>query len=66
MPGFPIGFLRLAGGADAGIHVVLSVFLVLVISNVLTSTTSPMEITNALESLSSPLKYIGIPTERLP
>jgi energy-coupling factor transport system permease protein len=52
-------------GLMQGIHVVLSVFLVLVISNVLTSTTSPMEITNALESLSSPLKYIGIPTEEI-
>ena len=52
-------------GLMQGIRVVLSVFLVLVISNVLTSTTSPMEITNALESLSSPLKYIGIPTEEI-
>ena len=52
-------------GLMQGIRVVLSVFLVLVISNVLTSTTSPMEITNALESLGSPLKYIGIPTEEI-
>ena len=52
-------------GLMQGGHVVLSVFLVLVISNVLTSTTSPMEITNALESLSSPLKYLSIPTEEI-
>jgi len=52
-------------GLMQGIDVVLRVLLVLVISNVLTSATSPMEITNALESLMSPLKFIGIPTEQI-
>lgn len=52
-------------GLLQGIDVVLRVFLVLVVSNVLTSTTAPMEITNALEFLISPLKLIGIPTEQI-
>jgi energy-coupling factor transport system permease protein len=52
-------------GLMQGVDVVLRVFLVLVISNVLTSTTAPIEITNALESLMSPLKWIGIPTEQI-
>ncbi|MCB2214074.1 energy-coupling factor transporter transmembrane protein EcfT [bacterium] len=52
-------------GLMQGIDVVLRVFLVLVISNVLTSTTAPMEITNALERLMSPLSFIGIPTEQI-
>jgi energy-coupling factor transport system permease protein len=52
-------------GLMQGIDVVLRVFLVLVISNVLTSATSPMEITTALESLISPLRFIGIPTEQI-
>lgn len=52
-------------GLMQGIDVVLRVFLVLVISNVLTSTTSPMEITAALENLISPLRVIGIPTEQI-
>jgi energy-coupling factor transport system permease protein len=52
-------------GLMQGIDVVLRVFLVLVVSNVLTSTTAPIEITNALEFLISPLKLIGIPTEQI-
>ncbi len=52
-------------GLMQGIDVVLRVFLVLVISNVLTSATSPIEVTNALESLISPLKFFGIPTEQI-
>jgi len=52
-------------GLMQGIDVVLRVFLVLVISNILTSATSPMEITNALESLISPLRFFGIPTEQI-
>ncbi|MGE4353577.1 MAG: energy-coupling factor transporter transmembrane protein EcfT [Oscillospiraceae bacterium] len=49
-------------GLMQGFNVVFRIFLVLVISNVLTSTTAPMEITGALESLISPLKWIGVPT----
>lgn len=52
-------------GLMQGIDVVMRVFLVLVISNVLTSATAPIEITNALESLMSPLKLVGIPTEEI-
>jgi energy-coupling factor transport system permease protein len=52
-------------GVMQGVDVVLRVCLVLVISNVITSATAPMEITNALEYIILPLKYIGIPAEQI-
>lgn len=52
-------------GAIQGLNVVCRVFLVLVLSNVLTCTTSPMEITNSLESLFSPLRLVKIPTDQI-
>ena len=58
-------FMPSLAGLMQGIDVVLRVFLVLVFSNVLTSTTSPMKITAALESLISPWRFIGIPTEQI-
>lgn len=54
-----------AQGFAQGCNVVFRVLLVLVLSNVMTSTTAPLEITNALESLIVPLKYIGLPTEQI-
>jgi len=52
-------------GMVYGMNVVLRVFLVLVVSNVVASTTAPMETTYALESLVSPLRYVGIPTGQI-
>ncbi|NLN69572.1 MAG: energy-coupling factor transporter transmembrane protein EcfT [Chloroflexi bacterium] len=52
-------------GFTYGLTVVLRVFLALVISNILTSTTPPMEITHALEHLISPFSYVGIPTGQI-
>ena len=52
-------------GMMQGIDVVLRVCLVLVITNVITSATAPLEITKALENLILPLKYIGIPAEQI-
>jgi energy-coupling factor transport system permease protein len=54
----PIGLMQ-------GIDVVLRVGLVLIISNVITSATAPIEITNALEYIISPLRYIRIPAEQI-
>lgn len=50
-------------GIKQGFSVVIHVILVLILSNVLTLTTSPTEITTALESLIKPLKLLGVPTE---
>ncbi len=52
-------------GLMQGLHVVLRVLLVLVLGNVMTSTTAPLEITKALEGLMTPLKYIGLPTGQI-
>lgn len=52
-------------GLMQGIDVVLRVIFALVASNVITSSTAPMEITNALEALISPFKLIGVPAEQI-
>lgn len=52
-------------GMMQGIDVVLKVLLVLVVSNIVTGATAPLEITKALESLFMPVKVIGIPTEQI-
>lgn len=48
-------------GMIQGMHVVFRVALAMIVSNILVATTSPIEITGALESLLFPLKYIGVP-----
>lgn len=48
-------------GIVQGIQVVLNLALVMVLSNVLLATTSPLDITGAIESLISPLGYLRIP-----
>ncbi len=52
-------------GVLQGVNVVFRVLLVLIVSNVLTCTTSPMELTGALESLISPLRFVKIPTDQI-
>jgi energy-coupling factor transport system permease protein len=52
-------------GLMQGLNVVLRVLLVLVLSNVMTAATAPLEITKALERLMSPLKYVGLPVEQI-
>lgn len=52
-------------GIKQGLSVVIHVVLVLILSSVLTLTTSPTELTKALESLIKPLKYMGVPTEEV-
>lgn len=54
-----------SAGLMQGIDVVLRVVFALVASNVITSSTAPMEITNALEALISPFKLVGIPAEQI-
>jgi energy-coupling factor transport system permease protein len=50
-------------GAKQGANVAMRVALLIVLSNVLTCTTAPMDMTNALKSLMKPLKFIGFPVE---
>lgn len=51
-------------GLAQGINVVLRVMLMLVLCNVLMSTTSPMKLTAGLESILSPLRFFKIPTSQ--
>ncbi|HHX11934.1 MAG TPA: energy-coupling factor transporter transmembrane protein EcfT [Clostridiales bacterium] len=51
------------GGIKQGFTVVLNVILIIILASLLTLTTSPTQVTTALESLIKPLKIIGIPTE---
>ncbi|NLO40833.1 MAG: energy-coupling factor transporter transmembrane protein EcfT [Ruminiclostridium sp.] len=50
-------------GIQQGLIVVINVALILILGNLLTSTTSATQITTALENLMKPLKFIGVPTE---
>lgn len=53
------------GGMLQGIHVVLRTMLVLVISNILTVTTTPLALTEGIAVLIKPLKLFKIPTEQI-
>lgn len=50
-------------GMMQGVNVVARVFLLLVMSNVLTVTTAPLAMTGAMERLLSPLRFVGVPTD---
>jgi energy-coupling factor transport system permease protein len=52
-------------GIRQGISVVVHVALIIILGNVLTLTTAPMDVTMALESLIKPLKLMGVPTEEV-
>lgn len=49
-----------SGGIERAIFMALRILLLILISSVLTYTTTPNDITDALERLLSPLKYIGL------
>lgn len=50
-----------ADGLVQGLQVVLRVAMAMVLGNLLVSTTSPLELVGAMESLMYPLKLIGVP-----
>ncbi|MGI5977310.1 MAG: energy-coupling factor transporter transmembrane component T family protein [Candidatus Limivicinus sp.] len=54
-----------AGGLIHGITVVLRVMLILLLSNVLTSTTTPLRLSSGMETLLKPLSFLKIPTEQI-
>ncbi|MDE5985558.1 MAG: energy-coupling factor transporter transmembrane protein EcfT, partial [Eubacterium sp.] len=52
-------------GFMQGVTVVVRVAVFLVLCNVLNSSTPPVEITNAIENIISPLKFIKVPTHQI-
>ena len=52
-------------GFMAGFAICLRLALLIFLSSLLTFTTSPLELTDAMESLLSPLKCIGVPAHEL-
>lgn len=50
-------------GVAQGVSVVLRVALAMILGNLLLTTTSPMEIVGAMESMFFPLKFIGVPIQ---
>ena len=48
-------------GIAQGANILLRIVLILILSNVLTLTTPPMALMAAIESLMSPLRFIGVP-----
>lgn len=52
-------------GLMQGIRVVVRVAVFLVLCNVLNSTTPPVELTNAIENMISPLRLIKVPTRQI-
>ena len=50
-------------GLMQGVNVVARVFLLLVLSNLLTITTAPLAMTEAMERILTPLRILGVPTD---
>jgi energy-coupling factor transport system permease protein len=58
------GIFHVTGaGIRQGAEIVVHMVLILILSTVMTMTTSPLEITSALETLIRPLRFLGVPTE---
>lgn len=54
-----------AGGVMQGAHVALRVMLLLIFSGLLTGTTAPLALTGAMETLLSPLRFLGVPVGQI-
>jgi energy-coupling factor transport system permease protein len=54
-----------ASGVEQGARVIVHVALILVLTNVLTMTTPPMDLTGAITSLISPLRIFRLPVEEI-
>lgn len=52
-------------GIRQGIFISLRLILLIILASLLTYTTSPLKLTDALESLLSPLKHVGVPVHEL-
>lgn len=63
---FSIGLISISRtGLIQGLHIAVNVSLVIIWGNILISTTSPMELTDAISFYLSPLRLIKIPTEEI-
>ena len=63
---FAVGsFVATKEGMTNGFFMCLRLVLLIVMSSLLTFTTDPLELTDAMESLLSPFKKIGLPTHEL-
>jgi len=52
-------------GLVQGANIILRVVLILALSNILTTTTAPLRLTDGMERLLSPLRIVRIPTEQI-
>jgi energy-coupling factor transport system permease protein len=63
---FELGWLKIyEGGIRQGIFISLRFFLLILITSLLTLTTTPIEITDGLETLLNPLKKVNFPVHEL-
>lgn len=63
---FEWGFIQIdSEGLITGIYITVRLVMLLVITTILTLTTSPIELTDAIEKLGAPLKKIKIPMHEL-
>jgi energy-coupling factor transport system permease protein len=63
---FDLGWLKIyEGGIRQGIFISLRFFLLILITSLLTLTTTPIEITDGLETLLNPLKKVHFPVHEL-
>ncbi|MDO4542790.1 MAG: energy-coupling factor transporter transmembrane component T [Bacillota bacterium] len=52
-------------GLQQGINVIFRLIIILLVSNVVLTTTSPLEITNAISRIIKPLRLLGIPSDQV-
>jgi len=63
---YKFGFIEIyQGGLRQGIFISLRFFFLLLVTSLLTLTTTPIEITDGIESLLKPLKKVGFPVHEL-
>lgn len=63
---FEAGFLEVyEGGLKQGVFISLRLLYLIIMTTILTLTSTPIEITDGMESLLSPFKKLGLPTHEL-
>ncbi|WLR50993.1 energy-coupling factor transporter transmembrane protein EcfT [Bacillus tianshenii] len=61
-----LGWLKIyEGGVEQGVFISLRLLFLIMVTTLLTLTTTPIEITDGMESLLSPFKRIGLPAHEL-
>ncbi|MFS0865659.1 energy-coupling factor transporter transmembrane component T family protein [Fredinandcohnia sp. 179-A 10B2 NHS] len=63
---FEVGFLEVyEGGLKQGVFISLRLLYLIIMTTILTLTSTPIEITDGMESLLAPFKKLGLPTHEL-